>query len=403
MNKGKTPHNAKIMEEVKESSESDKNDNNPPIGGNEEKETKEGTNTTGFSEVFTSLDELNKIVEKEDDTLFGVKKAEDITDSSNTNNDNEKEENKKEVKEDKSENVPVVLLATPEHVEQADVETAEEDVDAKNLPAGRQGSGVAKEEIAGEATFKKGTNSKKSLTLIVILIVAVTLVLFARTDEGKKILATIGLGGEPAVLEKYINPIHKYAFEFETDENSQLVVADNIPVELGSKVVESMQDLELTDGDALLIRTDNTSGDNIVYTVRKGYTAIDEYLEDIRIGLGDITSVAGTEYIEKESIAGKEKLSAVEFSFEMDVLIDQESMETYTGIFYDTVFEAGDNVYSISFGYSKDIKNAKYYVDSYYDLVASFTYDEEVEFVSDDLENTETEIILEEDEIEVVE
>lgn len=261
-----------------------------------------------------------------------------------------------------------------------------------------------KDEIAGEATFQKGTNSKTSLILIIMGIIVVSLVLFTRTNEGKNILDTIGLGGESAVLEKYVNPIHKYGFEFESNENSQLVVAGNIPAELGLKGVESMQDLNLTDGDALLIRTDTVSKDNIVYTVlelskRGGYITFDEYLEALRVNLGNTTATAGTEYVEKESIAGKEKLPAVEFSFEMDVLTDQESMETRVGVFYDTVFEAGDNAYSISFGYPKDIENAKYYIDLYSDMVASFTYDEEideetdekVDSVSDDPEGTEEE------------
>ena len=273
-----------------------------------------------------------------------------------------------------------------------------------------------KEEIAGEATFQKGTNSKTSLILIIMGVILVSLVLFTRTNEGKNILDTIGLGGESAVSEKYVNPIHKYAFEFESDENSQLVVAGSIPAELGLKGVESMQDLNLTDGDALLIRTDTVSKDNIVYTVlelskRGGYTAFDEYLEALRINLDNTTQSAGTEYIEKESIAGEEKLPAIEFSFEMDVLTDQENMETRVGVFYDTVFEAGDNAYSISFGYPKDIANAKYYIDLYRDMVASFTYDEEidgetdekVDSVPDDSEDTEAETIPEEDEIEVVE
>ena len=304
----------------------------------------------------------------------------------------------------------------------------ENDIKDENLSAGlssqaglpeqtdEEASEDEKEEIAGEATFQKGTNSKKSLALIVIAVVIIALVLFARTNEGKNILATIGFDGEPVVSEKYINPIHKYAFEFESDENSQLVVAGGIPDELGLKGIESMQDLNLTDGDALLIRTDTISEDNIVYTIlelseRGGYVAFDEYLEALRVNLNNTTQSAGTEYLEKESVAGKEKLPAVEFSFEMDVLTDQESMETRVGVFYDTVFKAGEGnkAYSISFGYPKDIVNAQYYIDAYYDMVASFTYDEKIDeevdekidSVSDDSEDTKTETIPEEGEIEI--
>lgn len=237
-------------------------------------------------------------------------------------------------------------------------------------------------EFAGEATFKKGTNSNKNLILIIGLLIVIALVLFARTSEGKDMLVSMGFDSDSAVSEKYTNPIYGYTFEFESDENSQLVVAGDIPIELAERGVESMQDLNLTDGDSLLIRTDMPSGDNIVYTVlelsnRGGYTAFDEYLEALRVNFSNTTQSAGVEYIEKESVVGKDKLSAVEFSFEMDVLISPESEETRVGVFYDTLFVVDDNAYSISFGYPKDVENSQYYVDSYYDLIASFSYNEE--------------------------
>ena len=257
------------------------------------------------------------------------------------------------------------------------------------------------EETAGEASFKKGTNDKKGLIAAIVVIVAVALLLFSRTDAGKSILEPVGFGGstaEPTVSEKYANPVHKYAFEFETDEHSKLVVAGSIPVELEMKNVKSMQDLNLTDGDALLIRTDAISGDNIVYTVlelseRVGYVTFDEYLEALRVNLDNTTQAADTEYTEEETEAGKDKFSAVEFSFEMDVLVDQEGLEKRVGVFHDTVFEAGEKAYSISFGYPKDIANAKYYINSYRDMVASFEIDVEIEDedVSDDDSITEKE------------
>ena len=95
--------------------------------------------------------------------------------------------------------------------------------------------------------------------------------------------------------------MHGYAFEFESDEHSKLVVAGNIPVEMKLEGVETMQDLNLTDGDALLIITDVASGDNIVYTVlelseRGEYTTFDKYLEDLRVNLDNTTQAADIEY-----------------------------------------------------------------------------------------------------------
>ena len=255
-----------------------------------------------------------------------------------------------------------------------------------------------KGKFAGEAMFQKGTNNKTNLILVVVIVVVVALVLFARTDAGENILATLGIG-ESTVSEKvkYVNPVHGYSFEFESDENSQLVVAGNIPVELEFKGIESMQDLDLTDGDALLIRTDTVSEDSIVYTILElskrdeYYTTFDEYLENLRINLGQTTQAAGTGFTEKETVVGKDRIPAVEFSFEMDVLINQESLEKRVGVFYDTIFEAGDNSYRIAFGYPKNIENAQYYINLYRDLVASFTYGEEIELISDDSDSVETE------------
>lgn len=258
-----------------------------------------------------------------------------------------------------------------------------------------------KVETAGEATFKKGTNNNKGLVIIISLLAIVAFALFTRTDEGKNMLTSKNSDNDSTTLEEYTNPIYGYTFEFEPNENFQLVVAGSIPAELKERGVNSMQDLNLSDGDALLIRTDMPSGDNIVYTVlelsnRGGYTVFDEYLEALRVNLGVTTQEAGSEYVEKESVAGKDKLPAVEFSFEMDVKISPESEETRVGVFYDTLFTMEDNAYSISFGYPKDIENPTYYVDSYRELVASFSYNEE------DVKETLPVLDVSEDTIEVI-
>ncbi len=434
MNKRKTTHNEKKEGQwIKGSSEFDKKDNI------EENETKENRSATEFSELSASSDRSDKIIEKENNLSDTEKKVEDISNLSDNEDDDEKNEGK--IEKDENEDPSADGEAIEEKPDEKPALTSPEPSAKESLPTGQAGSGVvkpavaegfgeakpssaksasrlgfgeAKEEFVGEAMFQKGTNSKKNLALIIVIVVVIALVLFARTNEGKNILTTLGFDGEPTVLEKYINPIHKYAFEFKSDKNPQLVVAGNIPAELRSKGVESMQDLDLTDGDALLVRTDTISGNNIVYTVlelskREGYITLDGYLESLRVDLSNTTQSAGTKYVEKGSTAGKEKLPAVEFSFKMDVLTDQEKMETRVWVFYDTIFETDNNAYRISFGYPKDIKKAQYYIDVYYDMVASFTYnegidedtDEKEDHVSDDHKEAETETIPEEDEIEI--
>ena len=233
----------------------------------------------------------------------------------------------------------------------------------------------AEKEYAGETSFKKGKNNKKSLILIIVGVIIVSLVLFARTDGGKNILTKLGVD-QSNVSEKikYTNPINKYSFEYKPDENSRLVSAGNIPAELELEGIKSMQDLNLTDSDALLVRSDIASKNNIIYTVReilerKEYSTFNEYLEVFRVNLGDTIMTSGTEYIEKESIAGEEKLSAVEFSFEIEVSMNNENSTKTFWVFYDTVFEMDNTAYSISFGYPKEIENAQFYIDSYRDMV----------------------------------
>ncbi len=271
----------------------------------------------------------------------------------------------------------------------------------------------AKTENVGEASFEKAKKSKKSLILIIVGIIVVSLILFARTDEGKNILTDLGIGQSSISKKiKYVNPINKYSFEYKPDENSRLVSAGNIPAELELEGIKSMQDLNLTDGDALLVRSDMISKNNIIYTVRemsetKEYSTFDEYLEVFRVNLSNTVKTSGTEYTEKESFVGKDKLSATEFSFELEVLTNNENTEKVFWVFSDTLFEVDDTVYSISFGYPKNIENAQFYIDSYRNIIDSFDYDEEidekVDSIPDDSEDMEAETIPEEDKIEVVE
>jgi len=249
---------------------------------------------------------------------------------------------------------------------------------------------IKKEESFGEATFEKGTNNKKNLVLSVFLIIIVLLAVF------------FGIQGNKSNVS-YTNPVHGYSFDYKMDENTKLVAAGNIPETLKEKGVESMQDFNLNDGDALLIKTDVESEDNIVYTVlelskREGYSTFDEYLQALRSNLSVTTQSAGAEYVEKPSTVGKEKLPAYEFSFEMSVLTDQETKETRVGVFYDTLFEMGGRAYSISFGYPKDVENAEKYVKEYHDLVNSFTYSEESIEVKE-VENVPVSPVLENSEV----
>jgi len=237
-----------------------------------------------------------------------------------------------------------------------------------NNPINNENKEEIKKESVGEATFEKGTNNKKKLILSVVLIAVVLLAVFFGIQGNKK-------------NANYTNPVHGYSFDFKSDENTQLVAAGNIPEKLKEKGVQSMQDFNLNDGDALLIKTDAASKDNIVYTVlelskREGYSTFDEYLQALRLNLTNTTQSAGTKYVEIPSTVGKGKSPATEFSFEMNVLTNQETKETRVGVFYDTLFEMGGRAFSISFGYPKDIADAEKYVKEYHDLVNSFSFNE---------------------------
>jgi len=176
----------------------------------------------------------------------------------------------------------------------------------------------------------------------------------------------------------YNNPVHGYSFSY--TEDMQLVAAGNIPYKLKEKGVESMQDFNLNDGDAVLIKTgEKNSEDNIVYTIlelskREGYITFDEYLKSLRLNLTNTTESAGTRYMEKKSFVGKEKVPATEFFFEMDVMTNQETKNSRVGVFYDTLFEMDGRAYSVSFGYPKEEEGSSV-LSKYRHLLSSFQSD----------------------------
>ena len=286
------------------------------------------------------------------------------------------------------------------------MDNEEKDIEKVSAPEGEFEKKYAEETSVGKV--KKGN---KRLTLVIIGVVVVSLIFFTQTDEGKNILTKLDVDQTSTSKKvKYANPISKYSFEYIPNENAWLVSADNIPVELEAEGYRSMQDFKLADSDALLIRSDIISENNIVYTVReiperKGYPTLEEYLKIFRVDLENTMAISNTEYVEKESSVGKDKLSAVEFSFEIEVSVGKENAEKTLWLFYNTIFEMKDVAYSISFGYPKDIENAQFYIDSYSDIIDSFTYDEgvpvKVDSILEDSENTEEETETEEGEIEL--
>ena len=286
------------------------------------------------------------------------------------------------------------------------MDNEEKDIEKVSAPEGEFEKKYAEETSVGKV--KKGN---KRLTLVIIGVVVVSLIFFTQTDEGKNILTKLDVDQTSTSKKvKYANPISKYSFEYIPNENAWLVSADNIPVELEAEGYRSMQDFKLADSDALLIRSDIISENNIVYTVReiperKGYPTLEEYLKIFRVDLENTMAISNTEYVEKESSVGKDKLSAVEFSFEIEVSVGKENAEKTLWLFYNTIFEMIDVAYSISFGYPKDIENAQFYIDSYSDIIDSFTYDEgvpvKVDSILEDSENTEEETETEEGEIEL--
>ena len=224
---------------------------------------------------------------------------------------------------------------------------------------------VEQEEQPNAASFQKGTNSKMPLIVIVVAIVGLAGVLFIR-NLNPSIDLVAGAN--------YENAIHGYSYTYPQD--MQLVAAGNIPAELVLQGVESMAQLNLTDGDSLLVRSDEVSGDNIVYTTlelssRQNFVNFDTYKESLLASLDESKEINSVDYTIVDGVVGENILST-EYSFEMEVPVDEEG-NTRTGVFYDNIFQTEDGkAYSISFGYPKDVEDAAGYLTIYRNLLASF-------------------------------
>ncbi len=241
-------------------------------------------------------------------------------------------------------------------------------------------------EKAGKASFQETSSSKLPFIAIVVVIVLVAIALFFR--------------GFNTVSEmSYMNNVHGYSYEY--PQGMQLVAAGNIPAELASQGVESMEQLNLTNSDSLLVHTNDVSGDNIVYTIlelstRPNYINFDSYTTTLFASLDESKEITGTDYVVNDSKVGKNIVST-EYSFEMEVPID-DAGNTRTGVFYDNLFQTEDGkAYSISFGYPKDVENAEEYVTVYRNILVSFRIGGEITEVLVD----ETEEILDNMEIEI--
>ena len=225
---------------------------------------------------------------------------------------------------------------------------------------------------------KENSGSKLPIVIIVGIILLIVIGLFLK-----------GSSSVPSLT--YMNPVHGYSYEY--PHNMQLVAVGNIPEDLKAQGVSSMEQLNLTNGDSILVRTNETSGDNIVYTIlelstRPNFDTFDLYLTSLLASLDESKEITGTEYLVSDSEVG-DNIVSTEYSFEMEVPVDEEG-NTRTGVFYDNVFQTENGrAYSISFGYPKDIGNASEYIDIYRDILASFKIGGEITEVSDVLDVTE--------------
>ncbi|MCK5027187.1 MAG: hypothetical protein KAS07_02100 [Candidatus Pacebacteria bacterium] len=293
------------------------------------------------------------------------------------NEENKKEEIEKEIKETKEIEKSVS--------EEKTVEETPEDMEEKK-----------EEEKTGKASFQEASNNKLPFIAIVVAVALIAAALFFK-------------GFSPVPEVSYVNQVHGYSYEY--PQGIQLVAKGNIPAELASQGVESMEQLNLTNGDSLLVYKNEESGDNIVYTIlelstRPTYTDFDSYATTLFESLDESKEIAGTEYIINDSEVG-DGIASIEYSFEMEVPID-DAGNTRTGVFYDNIFQTEDGkAYSISFGYPKDVENATEYLTIYRNILISFEIGgeitealvetpDEVDDLEDNLENDTTEVAEEE-------
>lgn len=277
-------------------------------------------------------------------------------------------ENKKQVEEQELQ----------EALESKDTETSVEDTEEKKDDVGASESevkdessteGETKKETPGVASFEKAKKNQTAL-IVVVAIVAFLVLLFIGKSLGT------GLGGGLT----YVNSIHGYSYSYPAD--LELVAEGNIPQELQDQGVQSMAQLNLTQGDSLLVRKTEDGGDNIVYTVlelstRPNFGDFESYTTALFASLDESKELNGIDYTISDSTVGDD-IASKEYSFEMEVPIDAAG-NTRTGVFYDNVFETPDGrAYSISFGYPKDVPNPDEYVAIYREILASFEINEDI-------------------------
>jgi len=233
------------------------------------------------------------------------------------------------------------------------------------------------EEESKGVISAKGLNNKKNL-IIVAMIVVISMFLF--------ILST------HPVPEKYTNEVSGYSFKFTPDAQTKLVVEGSIPNELTKQGVKTMQDIQLTANDTLILRGNLNTNQTAAYTIievsnLENYLTYAGYIVTLRANLNAFSQATSTNtahtatYTEKETVVGPAQIPATQFLSEVEVLIDPDPQifKKEIGVFHDTVFEAGDKAYLVSVRYLKKNKDSQNYIVFYNKLLASFAYDRPVQ------------------------
>jgi hypothetical protein len=269
-------------------------------------------------------------------------------------------ENKKQVEEQELQEV-----LAPENTDTSavDAEEKKDETPEKDQAVQEDASAEAPATEPGLATFEKAKKSQTALIAAVALIAFLAVALFLNS------MGT-GFGSK----QTYENSVHGYSYSY--PEDLELVAEGNIPQELKDQGVENMAQLNLTQGDSLLVRKTEDGGDNIVYTVlelssRPNFGDFESYTTALFASLDESKELNGIDYVISDSTVGGD-IPSTEYSFEMEVPIDAAG-NTRTGVFYDNVFQTPDGrAYSISFGYPKDVPNPEEYVAIYRDILSSF-------------------------------
>jgi len=234
------------------------------------------------------------------------------------------------------------------------------------------------EEKVKNGISGRGLNNKKNL-IAVVAIIAVSFFLFIVSTH--------------PVSEKYTNGVNGYSFEFIPDAQTKLVVEGSIPDELKKQGVKTMQDMQLTAGDTLILRGNLDTNQTAAYTIielsgLENYLTYTDYVVTLRANLDALSQATSTStstsasstvrtatYTENETVVGPAQIPATQFLSEVEVIIDPQTLKQGIGVFHDTMFEADDKAYLISVRYLKENKDSQDYADFYNKLLASFTYD----------------------------